>query len=85
MTRINQFSVIYGCHFFIPTFKKQKSGHILNTASLAAVSCAPHGCLQHDQAAVVFGHFSETLYCELMDYNVKVSCLQPLILKNEHC
>lgn len=80
MTRINQFSVIYGCHFFIPAFKKQKSGHILNTASLAAVSCAPTmGAYNMTKAAVVA--ISETLYCELMDYNVKVSCLQPSYFK----
>jgi len=31
------------------------------------------------KAAVVA--ISETLYCELMDYNVKVSCLQPSYFK----
>src|SRR5882672_11490356 len=66
MIRTNQLSVIYGCHFFIPTFKKQKSGHILNTASLAAISCAPTmGAYNMTKAAVVA--ISETLYCELMD------------------
>ena len=80
MTRVNQFSVIYGCYYFIPTFKKQKSGHILNTASLAAVSCAPTmGAYNMTKAAVVA--ISETLYGELMDFNVKVSCLQPSYFK----
>jgi NADP-dependent 3-hydroxy acid dehydrogenase YdfG len=80
MTRINQFSVIYGCHFFIPTFKKQRSGHILNTASLAAVSCAPTmGAYNMTKAAVVA--ISETLYGELMDFNVRVSCIQPSYFK----
>jgi NADP-dependent 3-hydroxy acid dehydrogenase YdfG len=80
MTRVNQFSVIYGCHFFIPTFKKQRSGHILNTASLAAVSCAPTmGAYNMTKAAVVA--ISETLYGELMDFNVRVSCIQPSYFK----
>ena len=80
MTRINQFSVVYGCHFFIPTFKKQKSGHILNTASLAAVSCAPTmGAYNMTKAAVVA--ISETLYGELIDFHVKVSCIQPAYFK----
>ena len=80
LTRVNQFSVIYGCHFFIPAFKKQKSGHILNTASLAAVSCAPYmGAYNMTKAAVVA--ISETLYGELMDYQVKVSCIQPSFFK----
>jgi len=80
MIRVNQLSVIYGCHYFIPTFKKQRSGHILNTASLAAVSCAPSmGAYNVTKAAVVA--ISETLYGELMDYHVKVSCIQPSYFK----
>ena len=80
MTRVNQWSVVYGCYFFIPAFKKQKSGHILNTASLAAVSCAPSmGAYNMTKAAVVA--ISETLYGELMDYQVKVSCIQPSYFK----
>lgn len=80
MTRINQFSVIYGCHFFLPTLKKQRSGHILNTASLAAITCAPTmGAYNMTKAAVVA--LSETLYGELIDYNVKVSCIQPAYFK----
>jgi NADP-dependent 3-hydroxy acid dehydrogenase YdfG len=80
MTRINQFSVVYGCHFFVPTFKKQKSGHILNTASFAAITCAPTmGAYNMTKAAVVA--ISETLYGELMDFNVHVSCIQPAYVK----
>ncbi len=80
ITRINQYSVIYGCYFFIPTFKKQKSGHILNTASLAAITCAPTmGPYNMTKAAVVA--ISETLYGELMDFQVKVSCIQPAYFK----
>lgn len=80
MTRVNQYSVVYGCHFFIPTFKKQKSGHILNTASFAAISCAPTmGAYNMTKAAVVA--ISETLYGELSDYNIKVSCIQPSYFK----
>jgi len=76
MTRVNQLSVVYGCHFFIPTLKKQRSGHILNTASFAAISCAPTmGAYNMTKAAVVA--ISETLYGELMDFNIRVSCIQP--------
>jgi NADP-dependent 3-hydroxy acid dehydrogenase YdfG len=80
MIRVNQLSVIYGCHFFIPTFKRQKSGHILNTASLAAITCAPTmGAYNVTKAAVVA--ISETLYGELMDFGVRVSCIQPAYFK----
>jgi NADP-dependent 3-hydroxy acid dehydrogenase YdfG len=80
MIGINQMSVIYGCHHFIPTFKKQKSGHIINIASLAAVSCAPTmGAYNVTKAAVVA--ISETLYGELLQHNVYVSCVQPAYFK----
>lgn len=80
MIRVNQLSVVYGCHLFIPAFKKQRSGHILNTASVAAVSCAPTmGAYNMTKAAVVA--ISETLYGELMDFNIKVSCIMPSYFK----
>lgn len=76
MVRINQMSVVYGCHLFIPIFKKQKSGQIISIASLAAISCAPQmGPYNMTKAAVLA--ISETLYGELMDYGIRVSCIMP--------
>jgi short-subunit dehydrogenase len=80
MTGINQMGVVYGCFYFIPTMKKQRSGHILNTASAAAIGCAPTmGAYNMTKAAVVA--ISETLYGELIDFNIKVSCIQPTYFK----
>lgn len=80
MVRINQLSVIYGCHLFIPTFKKQQSGQIISIASLAAISCAPQmGAYNATKAAVLA--ISETLYGELMDHNIRVSCVMPSYFK----
>ena len=76
MVGVNQMSVVYGCHYFIPAMKKQGSGHILNTASAAAISCAPTmGAYNMTKAAVLA--ISETLYGELMDHNISVSCILP--------
>lgn len=76
MVGINQMGVVYGCHYFIPAMKKQQSGHILNTASAAAIGCAPTmGAYNMTKAAVVA--ISETLYGELMDHHIQVSCIQP--------
>jgi short-subunit dehydrogenase len=76
MVRINQMSVIYGCHFFIPEMKKQHSGHIINIASLAAITCAPQmGPYNVTKAAVLA--ISETLYGELLDDGIHVSCVMP--------
>lgn len=80
MVGINQMGVVYGCHYFIPAMKKQRSGHILNTASAAAIGCAPTmGGYNMTKAAVVA--ISETLYGELMDYHIQVSCIQPTYFK----
>ena len=80
MIGINQMSVIYGCHYFIPTFKKQKAGHIINIASLAAVSCAPTMAAYNVTKAAVVA-VSETLYGELLHHGVHVSCVQPAYFK----
>jgi NADP-dependent 3-hydroxy acid dehydrogenase YdfG len=80
MININQLGVVYGCCYFIPTMKKQQSGHILNTASAAAISCAPTmGAYNMTKAAVVA--ISETLYSELMDHHIQVSSIQPTYFK----
>jgi short-subunit dehydrogenase len=80
MVNINQMGVLYGCWYFIPTMKQQKSGHILNTASAAAITCAPTmGAYSMTKAAVVA--ISETLYGELMDDGIAVSCIQPTYFK----
>ena len=76
MVGINQMGVVYGCYYFIPAMKKQRSGHILNTASAAAIGCAPTmGAYNMTKAAVVA--ISETLYGELMDHHISVSVIQP--------
>ena len=80
MVSINQMGVVYGCYYFIPAMKKQGSGHILNTASAAAIGCAPTmGAYNMTKAAVVA--ISETLYGELMDHHINVSCIQPTYFK----
>ncbi len=80
MIGINQMGVVHGCYYFIPVMKKQKSGHILNTASAAAIGCAPTmGAYNMTKAAVVA--ISETLYGELMDDHIQVSCIQPTYFK----
>lgn len=80
MVGINQMGVVYGCTYFIPTMKKQGFGHILNTASAAAIGCAPTmGAYNMTKAAVLA--ISETLYSELMDHHIHVSCIMPTYFK----
>ena len=80
MVGINQMGVLYGCYYFVPAMKKQRSGHIINTASAAAIGCAPTMAAYNITKAAVLA-LSETLYGELMDYQVHVSCIMPTYFK----
>ena len=71
---INLWGVVYGCHFFAPVFKRQRSGHIINVASLAAIAQAPNmGPYNVTKAAVVA--LSETLAAELHGSGAGVTVL----------
>lgn len=80
MVGINQMGVLYGCYYFVPAMKKQRSGHIINTASAAAIGCAPTMAAYNITKAAVLA-LSETLYGELMDFQVHVSCIMPTYFK----
>ena len=73
---INLWGVIYGCHVFIPRFKKQGRGHVLNVASAAGLlSAGEMGPYNVTKAGVVA--LSETLATELQPHHVGVSVLCP--------
>ncbi len=73
-------SVIYGCRTFIPYFKKQGWGHIVNTASAAGICCLPEmGPYNATKAAVIA--LSETLRSELKGYNIGVTVACPTFFK----
>ncbi len=77
---INQMGVLYGCHYFIPHMKQHSSGYIINIASAAAFSSAPGmGPYNMSKAAVL--SLSETLYGELKEFKVGVSCVMPSFFK----
>lgn len=80
MVGINQMGVVYGCYFFIPTFRKQKSGHIINIASAASFSNSP-GMAPYSATKAAVRSISETLYYELHPLNVKVSVVMPTFFK----
>jgi NAD(P)-dependent dehydrogenase (short-subunit alcohol dehydrogenase family) len=77
---INLWGVIYGCHVFTPRFKRQKSGHILNIASVAGLLCAPDMAPYNVTKAGVIA-LSETLYTELLPFAVGVTVVCPSFFK----
>ena len=76
ITEINLFGVVRGTKTFTPMFKEQRSGHIVNVASLAGlVHPAGMGSYNAVKAAVVA--FTETVGHELASYGVKASVVCP--------
>ena len=77
---MNLWGVVYGCQYVYPVMKKQGSGHIINTASLAGL--IPGGLTTSYSASkhAVVG-FSLTLRSEAKLYGIKVSVLCPGYLR----
>jgi NADP-dependent 3-hydroxy acid dehydrogenase YdfG len=73
---LNLISVIYAAHVFTPLFKKQKSGTIINVASVCATHAWPAWSVYAAAKAGVL-NFSKGLYTELQTFGVRVSCIIP--------
>ncbi|PKN36823.1 MAG: short chain dehydrogenase [Deltaproteobacteria bacterium HGW-Deltaproteobacteria-2] len=73
-------SVIYGCRTFIPIFKKQGWGHIVNTASSAGIVSLPEMSPYNVTKAGVIS-LSETLRGELKRNNIGVTVVCPTFFK----
>ena len=73
---INLRGVITGCHLFTPILKAQGSGHIANTASMAALVPVPGmGAYCVSKAAV--RTLSDVLWGEVSGHGVDVSVIMP--------
>jgi NAD(P)-dependent dehydrogenase (short-subunit alcohol dehydrogenase family) len=77
---INLKGVIRGCRTFVPLFKKQRSGHIVNVASLAAIMNLPAMSSYNVTKAGVLS-LSETLHHELAPYGVATTVVCPGFVK----
>ncbi|HEY4570215.1 MAG TPA: SDR family oxidoreductase [Kribbella sp.] len=73
---INLMGVVRGCRAFTPMFKRQRSGHIVNTASAAGLVHPPMMSSYNTVKAGVVA-LSETLSHELHPYGVAVSVVCP--------
>ncbi len=82
MLGINQMGVIHGCHFFVPTFMEQKSGHIINIASAAGYANAPRMSPYNVSKAAVIS-LSESLYYELTPLGIKISLVMPTFIRTD--
>ncbi len=77
---INLRSIIFGCRAFIPQFKKQGHGHIVNIASNAGIASLPEmGSYNVTKAAAISA--TETLRLELSPHNIGVTVVCPTFFK----
>lgn len=77
---INLLGVVRGCQTFTPLLKEQKSGHIVNTASLAGLVHGP-GMSSYNAAKAGVVALSETLGFELAPWNIHVSAICPAFFR----
>jgi short-subunit dehydrogenase len=80
LIQTNLMGTIYGCHLFLPTFKKQKAGHIINISSASAILgvafMSPYAV---GKAGIKSA--SESLLAELQEFGVDVSVVMPTFVK----
>lgn len=77
---INLLGVARGCHTFTPMLKAQKSGHIVNVASLAGLVHGP-GMSSYNATKAGVVALSETLSFELAPWSIDVSVVCPAFFR----
>jgi short-subunit dehydrogenase len=80
MVDINLLGVVRGCKVFTPIFKRQQSGHFVNTASMAGLIHPPMMSAYNATKAAVVA-LSETLHTELARDGVKVTVVCPAFFR----
>jgi NAD(P)-dependent dehydrogenase (short-subunit alcohol dehydrogenase family) len=76
ITGINLFGVVRGCRTFVPMLKRQRSGQIVNVASLAGL-VHPAGMASYNAVKAGVVALTETLGHELAPYDVRASVVCP--------
>jgi short-subunit dehydrogenase len=73
---INFWGVVYGTMAFLPYLRKRPEGHVVNISSINGIIPNPNNG-PYCTAKFAIRGYTETLYQELMDTNVQVSCVHP--------
>ena len=81
VTEVNLLGPARGCRTFTPLFKAQRSGHIVNVASIAGLVHPPGmSCYNATKAGVVA--LSETLHHELAPYGITTTVVCPSFFRS---
>jgi NAD(P)-dependent dehydrogenase (short-subunit alcohol dehydrogenase family) len=76
IVEVNLLGVVRGCRTFVPVFKRQRSGQIVNVASLAGL-VHPAGMASYNAVKAGVVALTETLGHELAPYGVHASVVCP--------
>jgi len=76
ITAINLLGVVRGTRAFVPTFKRQRSGQVVNVASLAGL-VHPAGMASYNAVKAAVVAFTETVGHELAEYGVTAHAICP--------
>jgi NAD(P)-dependent dehydrogenase (short-subunit alcohol dehydrogenase family) len=76
ITEINLFGVVRGTRAFVPMFKRQRSGQVVNIASLAGL-VHPAGMASYNAVKAGVVAFTETVGHELAEYGVTAHAVCP--------
>ncbi|RYG30551.1 MAG: SDR family NAD(P)-dependent oxidoreductase, partial [Chitinophagaceae bacterium] len=76
MLNVNLFSAYHTTRAFLPYMKRQGSGHIFNTSSIAGISAYPGGGSYSISKFALMG-FTKNLRQELKDHGIKVTAILP--------
>ncbi len=79
-TNVN--GTFYGCKLVLPQMKRQEYGHIINIASTAGLEGYPQVGAYCGTKFAVRG-MTESLYKEVRDFRVKVTCVYPGSVKTD--
>ena len=80
MVDINLLGVVRGCKVFVPMMKAQRSGHLINIASMAGLIHPPMMSAYNATKAAVVA-LSETLQAELYPHGIQVSVVCPAFFR----
>lgn len=81
---LNLKGTIYGCKVFMPMFKEQKSGTIINVSSICAEQSWP-GFSVYAAAKAGMVSFTKSMIVELQSLGIRVSCLIPAAGDTNFC
>jgi NAD(P)-dependent dehydrogenase (short-subunit alcohol dehydrogenase family) len=77
---INLLGVVRGCRVFVPMLLSQKSGHVVNIASFAAIA-SPPGMASYNVVKAGVLSLSESLRAEVFDEGVDVTVACPAFFR----